>query len=250
MPISQSCPSEAMPSEVVQETAVVDPSPPTDPETPNQGEDELTDGAIADETETPLQDNETPGIEHQTETPENELLQQLMSVVEANKELSQQLVKDFDTKLKYDAAKQEQIDKLYNENKEYKQGIHEKLKKSLIIEVIKQIESAKKQISHFENQEFSEANYRKLLKNYNEIATDFQDALEQSFDVVAFNCEENTTFDPQRQKAVPIPTDDATKNKTIRKSLRQGYEITNADGTSTILHLEMVEVYVHQTPQS
>jgi molecular chaperone GrpE (heat shock protein) len=235
VPISQSCPSEAAP-EVVQETAATG-------EAPNQDE-ELTDGALADDSETPSQDDETPDSE-------NELLQRLMSIVEANRELSQQLVKDFDTKLKYDVAKQEQIDKLYNENQEYKQGIHEKLKKSLVLAVIEQIDGALKQIAHFGNQEFSEENYRKLLNNYNEIATDFQDALAQSFDVVAYNCEENTPFDAKRQKSLKtIPTADETKNKTISKSLRQGYEITNSDGTTTILRPEMVEVYVHQAPQS
>ena len=248
MPISPSCPSEAAAPEVVQETATTDPSL-----SAGQCEEGLTDGTVANDSGTPSQDGETPDVElpQAAETPENELLQQLKFLAEANKELSQQLVKDFDTKLKYDAAKQEQIDKLYNENQEYKQGIHEKLKKSLVLAVIEQIDAAIKTISHFGNQEFSEENYRKLLANYNEIATDFQDALAQSFDVVAFNCEANTPFDAKRQKALKtVPTEDETKHKTISKSLRQGYEMTNTDGTTTILRPEQVEVYTHQALQS
>ena len=133
----------------------------------------------------------------------------------------------------------------------YTLGIHEKFKKSLILAVIGQIDAAFKTISHFGNQEFSEENYRKLLGNYNEIATDFQDSLAQSFDVVAFDSEKDTPFDPKCQRSLKtVPTEDETKHKTISKSLRQGYELVNADGTKTLLRLEMVEVYVHQPPQS
>ena len=220
-------------------------------ETPNQSE-ELTNSEIAAETETLSENTETSDSEplQVVETSENDPLQQLTSMAEANSELLQQLVKDFDAKLKYDATKQEQIDKLYNANQEYQQGILDKFKKSLVLAVIGQIDAAQKAISHFGNQEFSEGNYRKLLGNYVEIATDFQDSLAQSFDVTAFGCEENTPFDAKRQKALKtIATEDESKHKTISKSLRQGYEMANADGTTTLLRLEMVEVYVHQTSQ-
>jgi molecular chaperone GrpE (heat shock protein) len=171
-------------------------------------------------------------------------------LVELNEKIDS-LTQNVDFGTKFAEKKQEQIDKLYKENQEYKQGIHEKLKKSLILAVIEQIDAAQKTISHFGDREFSEENYRKLLANYGEIATDFQDKLEQSFDVIAFNCEENTPFDAKHQKSLKtIPTEDETKHKTISKSLRQGYEMTNADGTQTILRLEMVEVYIYQPSQS
>ena len=182
---------------------------------------------------------------------ENQLIVQF-DILKANQEQATELLYEILSQTK-DAArsaekKQEQIDKLYNENQEYKQGIHERLKKSLILAVIEQIDAALKQIAHFENQEFSEENYRKLLANYNEIATDFQDSLAQSFDVVAFNCEENTPFDAKRQKALKtVPVENESKHKTISKSLRPGYEMSNTDGTTTLLRLEMVEVFVHQS---
>ena len=158
------------------------------------------------------------------------------------------LVGNIDFGTKFAEKKQEQIDKLYEENQEYKQGILDKFKKSLVLAVIGQIDAALKTISHFGNQAFSEENYRKLLENYNEIATDFQDSLAQSFDVVAFSSEENSPFDAKRQRSLKtVSTEDETKHKTISKSLRQGYEIENADGTKMLLRLEMVEVYVHQS---
>ena len=235
---------------VTVETSPAEESFAPESETADQGE-ELTDSAVAAPPETSNNETFCNGIPETPEASENELLLHLKSATDANGELLQQLAKDFDVKLKYDAAKQEQIDKLYGENQEYKQGILEKFKKSLVLAVIGQIDAAVKTISHFGNQEFSEENYRKLLGNYREIATDFQDSLAQSFDVVAFDSEENTPFDAKRQRALKtVPTEDETKHKTISKSLRQGYEMANADGTTTLLRLEMVEVYVHQAPQS
>lgn len=221
-------------------------------ETPLQ-EETLVDQSTDDQPEPVLPESVTLD----TDTPDmpeisvNELLQQLKNTTDANGELLQQLVKDFEVKLKYDATKQDQIDKLYQENQEYKQGILEKFKKSLVLAVVEQIDAALKTIAHFEMQEFSEENYGKLLKNYSEIVTDFQDSLAQSFDVVAFSSEENSPFDAKRQRALKtMQTEDETKHKTISKSIRQGYEIVNADETKTLLRLEMVEVYVHQPSQA
>ena len=83
---------------------------------------ELINKVLADKSGTPSYGNETSGDEiHQaTETSECGLLQQLKSIGEANTELLQQLVKDFNDKLKYDGTKQEQVDRLYKENLGFK----------------------------------------------------------------------------------------------------------------------------------
>jgi molecular chaperone GrpE (heat shock protein) len=192
-----------------------------------------------------------PPLAEPTSLTADQMLSELKPMLFALETKLDSLTQNVDFGTKFAEKKQEQIDKLYEENQEYKQGIHEKFKKSLILVVIGQIDAAFKTISHFGNQEFSEENYRKLLANYNEIVTDFQDSLAQSFDVTAFNSEENTSFDAKRQRTLKtVPTEDETKHKTISKSIRQGYEIANADGTKTLLRLEMVEVYVHQSSQS
>lgn len=185
------------------------------------------------------------------ETPDTDFLSELKPLITEIREKLDSLTSSVDFGTKFAEKKQEQIDKLYDENQKYKQGIFDKFKKSLILAVIEQIDAANKTIFHFGNQEFSEENYSKLLKNYNEIASDFQDSLVQSFDIVAFSSNENTPFDAKRQRALKtVATEDETKHKTISKSIRPGYEIVNADETITLLRLEMVEVYVHQTPQS
>jgi len=257
--------------------------PESAPESANNATDLTTDTSLATETSSatlteqsensPLQESEkepVQSIDCQSDAPVEEtvtsepmsstsdasehecIISELKPILTTLEEKLDLLTQNVDFELKKSAEKkQEQIDKLYEENQEYKEGIHEKFKKSLILAVIGQIDAAFKTISHFGNQEFSEENYSKLLKNYNEIAVDFQDSLSQSFDVVAFDSEKDTPFDPKCQRSLKtVPTEDETKHKTISKSLRQGYELVNADGTKTLLRLEMVEVYVHQPPQS
>jgi len=151
-----------------------------------------------------------------------------------------QVAKDFETKLKYDASKQTLIDKLYNENQNYKDGIIKKFQQSMILAVIEQIDDAEKTITHFENVEFSEENFRKLLKSYRDIAESFQDVLLEKFDVSHYRCETETPFDPKRQRSLKtVTTDDQTKHKLVKQSLRPGYEINE-----NVLRQEMVEVYV------
>ena len=214
-------------------------------ETFNQSK-ELINKVLADNSETPSHGNETSGDEiHQaTETSGSELLQQLKSIGEANTELLQQLVKDFDVKFKYDAAKQEQIDKLYKENTEFKEGILDKFKRSLILAVIEQIDSAEKSIAFFGNKdkECSEENYRKLLSNFRDIVREWQDMLLQQFDVSSYRCEPNSPIDIRRQRILKqIPTGDTGLYKHVHRTLRPGYEL---DGQ--VLRPELVEVFVKQ----
>ncbi|MDR1923999.1 MAG: hypothetical protein LBQ66_06465 [Planctomycetaceae bacterium] len=161
--------------------------------------------------------------------------------------LLNQLAKDFETKLKYDAAKQNQIDKLYNENQTFKEGLLKKSRHLLILSVIEQIDDASKQIAHFDNVAFSEENYKKLLSSYREIVNDFQNVLLNKFDVVNYRCEPNSSFDPKRQRSLKtISTDDSNLHRLVVRSVRPGYETD--DGF--VLRPEMVEVYTFDQKQT
>ncbi|MDR1925074.1 MAG: nucleotide exchange factor GrpE [Planctomycetaceae bacterium] len=216
---------------------------------PKQSVEVIQDSVEQPDTFEPSVSNELPAsVPEPTRDVVERILSELQPILAKLNEKVESLTKEAEFWKQLVTKKQEQIDKLYDENQEHKQGILEKFKKSLVLAVIGQIDSAFKTISHFGNQEFSEENYCKLLENYSEIATDFQDSLAQSFDVAAFNSEKDTPFDAKRQRALKTaPTEEETKHKTISKSLSHGYEIVNADGTKTLLRLEMVEVYVHQS---
>lgn len=154
-----------------------------------------------------------------------------------------QLAKDFETKLKYDASKQELIDKLYKENMEFKEGIVKKFQQAMILAVIERIDDAAKDIAVFENREFSAENYSKLLASYGDITAGFQDMLSVRFDVECYSGEPLARFDPKTQRSLKTcPTDDADKNKFVKQTLRPGYK--TAEGL--ILRPELVEVYVFE----
>lgn len=157
-----------------------------------------------------------------------------------------QLAKDFETKLKYDASKQELIDKLYKENMEFKEGLVKKFQQAMIAAVIERIDDAAKDIAIFENREFSAENYLKLLASYTDITTGFQDMLSVRFDVECYSGEPLSRFDPKAQRSLrTCPTSDPNKNKLVKQTLRPGYK--TADGF--VLRPELVEVYVFEKKQ-
>ncbi|MDR1485745.1 MAG: nucleotide exchange factor GrpE [Planctomycetaceae bacterium] len=171
------------------------------------------------------------------------LLSAQSAVLNEVKSLANELIKEFTTKLKYDTTKQTQIDKLYNENITYKEGIIKKFQATIILAVIEQIDYAMKQTGHFEVAEFSETNFQKLLDSYREIAMSFQDMLFEKFDVSNYCCAKETPFDPKLQRVLKtVKTDDNSKNKLVKTSIRSGYKT----GDETILRPELVEVYVYE----
>jgi len=150
------------------------------------------------------------------------------------------LAKDFSAKLKYDAVKQGQIDKLYQENQSYRDDVIEKFKLQIVLAVIEQIDDADKQIAHFDKQEETEKNYAKLLNGFRDVTVSFRDMLLERFDVSSFQSESGTPFDPKRQRALKTSdTAEALQNKTVAATLRPGYE--KNDGT--VVRPEMVEVW-------
>ena len=149
---------------------------------------------------------------------------------------------EFSAKLKYDAKKQEQIDQLYQENREYRDDVMEKCKKNLVLAVIEQIDDAEKQIAHFQKAEFSEVNYTKLLRSFSDMALSFRDMLLERFDVESWQSQPGTPFDPSRQRSLrTTPTTDPALAKTLCASIRFGYRKENGQ----VIRPEMTDVYVY-----
>ena len=203
------------------------------------GEPDFDDG-VQDIEETPPVPSETC-VEGDGDQTAN--LKPLLEKLEQIKNAQTALAKDFSTKIKYDATKQSQIDKLYQENQRYRDDVIEKFKLQLILAVVEQMDDADKQITHFTRQEETEKNYAKLLRGFCDVTAGFQDMLLERFDVSTFQCEPGTPFDPKRQRALRTSdTSDASQNKTVAATLRPGYE--KNDGKSvTIVRPEMVEVW-------
>lgn len=156
--------------------------------------------------------------------------------------LMEKLLNEFGGKLKYDVKKQEQIDRLYQENCAYRDGLVEQCKKHLIQAVIEQVDDAEKQIAHFRTEEFSEKNFKKMFRSFEDVALSLRDMLLERFDVDSWQSDAGTPFDPKCQRSLrTTPTADTALVKTLRRSIRFGYKTD--DGI--ILRPELVDVYIY-----
>jgi len=141
--------------------------------------------------------------------------------------------------------KQEQIDKLYDENRDCKDGLVEQFKRKLVLGVIEQLDVADKQIATFEAKEETEKNYKNLLSAFRDMADEFRDMLRNRLDIIPFCSNPGEQFVATRHNALGRqPIADPSKDKTISKSKRHGYE--NNDGK--VLRPELVEVFYYDVP--
>ena len=155
----------------------------------------------------------------------------------------------FDGKLRYDAKKDEIIDRQNSELSQFKSGLIEKVTMQIINDLIGEIDAAQKLARFYENAEFNETNFKKLCKVVCDIPESLCDILEK-YGVLAYSSTEGRAFDPKRQRALKTTeTGDASQDKIVRELLRMGFEqeldSPNAQGVSLkVLRPEMVDVYV------
>lgn len=168
------------------------------------------------------------------------ILSELKPVLAAVEEKVEALVADAEFWKQLVEKKQEQIDKLHEENRDYKDDLIEQFKRKLVLGIIEQLDASDKQITTFEAKEKSENNYNNLLSAFREVTDDFRDMLQNRFDITPFRSNHGDQFDATRHSVLGRqPSDDKNKDKTISKSKRHGY--TNIDGK--IIRPELVEVY-------
>ena len=168
--------------------------------------------------------------------------------------LLEQLRKDFGRNQTRDAKQQERIDKLHEENAEYKKDLVWSMKKELIESFIAEIDDVEKRWRPSKldepiptDPEELAKQYKKLLKYVcRELPENLRFALE-SRDVFAYSSEDGVEFDPKTQRAIKTTSTDRPElNKTV-KSLRSGYKSV-VRGQETIIRPELVEVFKYAGP--
>lgn len=170
-----------------------------------------------------------------TVSPLNELL-----------EIATALRQDFDVKFKFDKKKEEQVDRLYEECKAYRDDIFWSLKKDLILDVAREIDEIEKRVAYFEKCERTPELCEKLLRFIRETAENLDFALGQH-DVVSYVSPVGSRFDPSRQRVLELkPTNDETLDKTIAP-LRKGFDY-EANGKKRNVRKEIVYVYKYEPP--
>lgn len=156
------------------------------------------------------------------------------------------LLVEFQGKLKYDAKKQEQIDRLYDENCVLKRGVIESFKKQLILGLIEKIDMAEKNLAGFRTIPYTEENYRTLISAAEELPKMFQETLIDLFGVHFWRSDEGSAFEPSRQHILrTTSTSEKSKNKTLARSIRRGYQTEGG----AILRPELVDVFLYREPE-
>lgn len=155
----------------------------------------------------------------------------------------EELQREFEGKLKYDAHKDEIIDRLHSELQEYKQNIIKKYVLSIVMDVVKVADDIRKWMSYFRSLEVSQRDPRKLFRYLEAIPSDLEDVF--YWHGVKPFANQGGPFDPTRQRTIKkVPTDDPALDKKIAQSIRPGYE-----WETKVIRQEMVAVYVYQEAQ-
>jgi molecular chaperone GrpE (heat shock protein) len=198
------------------------------------GEPDQANRATADTLEgTPMD-----GVQEQVlSQPDAAALQNELAMI--NTRLAE-LKDDFLGKLKYDAHKDKVIDKLHQELQEYKQDIVKKHILSIVLDVVKVADDIRKWLTYFRSLDVSQRDPVKLFRYLEAIPSDLEDIF--YWQGVKPYSSNDDVFNPAKQRAIKkIPTGDPSKDKTIAKSLRPGYEWEDK-----VIRQEMVAVYVYE----
>jgi molecular chaperone GrpE len=172
---------------------------------------------------------------------ENEEPSTIDSLLENSETLLEQvsaLNKKFDQKIKTDMHKAEMFDNMHKELTQYKNGLITQIINNILIDIIQIIDINDKNISLFENQDYSEENYEKIIKILKGISEDLTDVLYRQ-SVEPYTLDE---IDVKRQKILQvIPTNDISLDRTIAKKIVPGYE---KDGK--IIRPERISIYKYK----
>ncbi len=152
----------------------------------------------------------------------------------------QQLVRQFQDKIKEDAHKRELFDEMHAELQEYKNGLLDQLTLSIELDVIKMIDDVERSVAVFSDKQESSENYSKLYAVLAGVATDLEDLMYRHG--VEPYIEEGDKVNIQRQKILSTtPTNDVTLDKKIAKRLARGWE-----KQGKIIRPERISAYLYQ----
>ena len=205
--------------------------------------------APAEEVTAPAEEATAPAEEAAPGVPLVQMQELVESATQQILTAFTELRDSFDGKLRYDAKKDEIIDRQNRELSQFKSGLIEKVTMQIINDLIGEIDAAQKLARFYENAEFNEVNFKKLHNVVCDIPDSLCDILEK-YGVLAYSSAEGKSFDPKRQRALKTTeTGDASKDKIVRELLRLGFEqefdSPNGQGVSVkVLRPEMVDVYV------
>jgi molecular chaperone GrpE len=143
----------------------------------------------------------------------------------------------FEIKIKYDTAKEAQINKLHAELQEYKSGLYLNILKPIVLDLITMHDNFGKLIY-----ERSKSLSSDELKLYSGIQTDIEDILYR-YGFECFSTDADVVdFDSKRQRiAKTSVTNDESKDRKISERLRKGFTYQGL-----LIRPEFVNVYTYK----
>ena len=161
-------------------------------------------------------------------------LQQILEAVE-------KLDQAFDQKVKVDKGKDEMIKTLKDEVAAYQKGNMTKVIDTMSLDIIQLADGIRKTAAVYEKREYSEENYKKLLRVVKGMYQDLQDVLYRE-GIEPYSIEGHEV-DARRQTIIAsVPTDDEKKNNLIAARAGEGY--AREDGS--VLRRERVKIFRYE----
>ncbi len=158
-------------------------------------------------------------------------------LIQISREL-ERLSSAFESKFKYDAAREKIIDGLHQELQQYREGLLKKYLHRIIIDVIKIVDDIRKYSDHHKSQPPLPENADKILSFMDNIADDLEELF--AWEGLTPFSGEGDGFDSGRQRIVnKIETGDPDLDKKIARHVRPGYE-----WEGKVIRPELVSVYI------
>ena len=163
-------------------------------------------------------------------------------LIEALQAEIQHLTGEMEYTKTFTANQKTQIDQLYKENREYKDGIIVKFKEALTKAVIEQLDFTDEKIDSYKEEKITQEEF---VASCCEFANDFREVLEKRLDMTCFKPEPGDEIDMKKHKVLrTCKTGDPSQHKKIVVAKRYGYE--NEDGK--IVRQAFVETYEYTVP--
>lgn len=145
------------------------------------------------------------------------------------------LRQDFDTKIKYDESKQRLIDSLHQELQSYRDGLHFRILRPILLDLISIYDELGALIENASAE--ASAVPRQVIDNLSALQESIEETLYRN-GVEAFSVEQETFLASRQRNLRVIPTTDRQKDKQIARRVRKGFVYEG-----TLLRPEVVESY-------
>ena len=189
--------------------------------------DEETHEPVVSEAEDPRN-----GMAHASEARDDALMTAMQHLTAE----MQVLRKDFDTKIKYDESKERQIDSLHKELQAYRAGLHAKILRPVVFDLISMHDDLSRLIESMENTE-GMISIVQVLKNLASFQISIEETLQRN-GIESYSVEGEHFVSGKQRVLQTIETAEPALDRQIARRVRKGFE-----DDDKVLRPELVMTY-------